>query len=154
MIHIRRYQDENADELWELFYNTVHFIAIQDYSKSQVDAWASKKIDRSSWRAMLAKNDPFLAIDNGKILGYADLQNDGLIDHFYCHHKFQGKGVGSILMQRILDEAEEKGIPRLYSYVSKTAKSFFESFGFLVVDKQEVVVRGETFINYLMEKVD
>ena len=44
MLYIRKYQEADTDELWELFYNTVHRVNIKDYSKSQVDAWASKDI--------------------------------------------------------------------------------------------------------------
>ena len=79
MLYIRKYQEADTDELWELFYNTVHRVNIKDYSKSQVDAWASKDIGINNWRAILIKNQPFLAVKSGKIIGYADLQEDGLI---------------------------------------------------------------------------
>ncbi|KJG63374.1 acyltransferase, partial [Raoultella planticola] len=36
---------------------------------------------------------------------------------------------------------------------SITAKPCFERHGFRVVEEQQVAVRGETFINYRMEKV-
>ncbi|AQS35666.1 Acetyltransferase, GNAT family [Shewanella psychrophila] len=152
MLSIRKYQEDDCDDLWALFYNTVRFINIKDYSKSQVDAWASKDIKRAAWSSILAKNQPFIAIVDGMVAGYADLQNDGLIDHFYCHHDYQGKGVGSALMQHIFDESTAKRLSKLYAHVSVTAKPFFESFGFKVVTEQEVSVRGEKLTNYLMEK--
>ncbi len=152
MLHIRKYQEDDADDLWALFYSTVHLVNINDYSESQVEAWASKKIKRSDWCAVLAKNKPFVAVVDGKVAGYADLQDDGLIDHFYCHHEYQGKGVGATLMLHIFDEFTAKGLSKLYAHVSTTAKPFFESFGFLVVTEQEVHVRGETLTNFLMEK--
>ena len=151
MLRIRKYQEDDCDDLWALFYNTVRFVNIKDYTKSQVDAWASKDIKRSAWRSILAKNQPFLAIVDGIVAGYADLQNDGLIDHFYCHHDYQGKGVGSALMLHIFDKSTDKGLSKLYAHVSVTAKPFFESFGFKVVTEQEVSVRGEKLTNYLME---
>lgn len=152
MLYIRKYQEADTDELWELFYNTVHRVNIKDYSKSQVDAWASKDIGINNWRAILIKNQPFLAVKSGKIIGYADLQRDGLIDHFYCHYEHQGEGVGRALMGHIFAEAATQNINKLYSHVSKTAKPFFESFGFQLIVEQEVVRRGERLINYLMEQ--
>ncbi|MPY24662.1 GNAT family N-acetyltransferase [Shewanella sp. YLB-07] len=153
MLRIRDYQEEDCHELWELFYNTIHFVNIKDYSKSQVEAWASKEIKRSDWCSVLTKNNPFLAIVDGKVAGYSDLQSDGLIDHFYCNHEYQGKGVGSALMQYIFDESTSRGLSKLYAHVSMTAKPFFESFGFQIVAEQKVNVRGEKLTNYLMEKV-
>lgn len=66
MFRIRQYQEEDSDDLWALFYNTVRLVNIKDYSESQVDAWASKGIKRSDWCSVLAKNKPFLAIADGK----------------------------------------------------------------------------------------
>lgn len=152
MLCIRKYQETDADELWELFYNTVHVVNIKDYSKSQVNAWASKDIELNRWHAILLKNQPFLAVKSAKIVGYADLQVDGLIDHFYCHHEHQAEGIGRALMKHIFVEAATQNINKLYSYVSKTAKPFFESSGFQLIAEREVSVRGERFTNYLMEK--
>jgi putative acetyltransferase len=40
----------------------------------------------------------------------------------------------------------------LFTEASITAKPFFQRMGFSVVKEQEVSRRGETFINYAMEK--
>ncbi|TMN96988.1 hypothetical protein CWB66_17410 [Pseudoalteromonas sp. S558] len=41
--------------------------------------------------------NPFVAILNGEVVGHADVQGDGYIDHFFCHWKHQGKGIGKAL---------------------------------------------------------
>ncbi|GAL34297.1 putative acetyltransferase [Vibrio maritimus] len=95
---------------------------------------------------------PFVATDGERILGYSDLQPDGLIDHFYCHHQFQGQGVGRALMNVIHEKAIEMSLPKLYSYVSITAKPFYHHFGFNIVRENEANVRGVGLKNFLMEK--
>lgn len=96
--------------------------------------------------------NPFIAQINGVIVGYSDLQSSGLIDHFFCHHSYQGSGVGKALMSHIFEKGKDRGINRFHSEVSITAKPFYEHFGFLVVKEQSFEVRGQKLTNYIMEK--
>ena len=61
-------------------------------------------------------------------------KEDGLIDHFFCHHEYQGKGVGRHLMEHVLRVGKLQGITRFYSEVSITARPFYEKFGFKVAN--------------------
>ena len=98
--------------------------------------------------------NPYIAVSNGTIAGYADLQSDGYIDHFYCKKDFIGKGAGGLLMRHILNEAQKANIKKLHSHVSITARAFFEYFDFNVVKAQQVSVKGVELTNYLMERLD
>lgn len=151
MISIRNFEITDTEMLWSLFYNTVRSINIQDYSFAQVQAWASDSIDPTVWQSMLIKNEPFIALINGTIVGYADLQQNGLIDHFFVHHEYQKQGVGNALMQHIFYTAKERDLVSLHANVSKTARPFFERFEFVVIKEQTVELRNEIFTNYLMQ---
>lgn len=157
MITIRPYQPEDAQILWQLFFHTVRQINVRDYTQAQVEAWAEDKSDLTDWIEKMKSNQPFVAtlnneiVDN-KIAGYADLQPNGLIDHFFCHHQYQGCGVGKALMAHIDEQAKQRNLTRLHADVSITAKPFFEHAGFVVKEKQSVSLRGQLFTNYKMEK--
>lgn len=157
MITIRHYQPEDAQILWQLFFHTVRQINVRDYTQAQVEAWAEDKSDLTDWIEKMKSNQPFVAtlnneiVDN-KIAGYADLQPNGLIDHFFCHHQYQGCGVGKALMAHIDEQAKKRNLTRLHADVSITAKPFFEHAGFVVKEKQSVSLRGQLFTNYKMEK--
>ncbi len=153
MINIRCYQTTDARALRQLFFNTVRLVNTKDYSQDQVEAWAPSDYDKQVWAQHMQTLKPFIAEIDEKIVGYADLQSDGLIDHFFCHHQYQGCGIGKSLMQHILQQAHEKSMTTLYSHVSITAKPFFERFGFTVEKKQEVEVRGQMLINFKMIKL-
>ncbi|MEE3717067.1 GNAT family N-acetyltransferase, partial [Tumidithrix elongata RA019] len=62
-------------------------------------------------------------------------------------------GVGSQIYLTIEAKALELDLQRLFVEVSITAKPFFERMGFSVLYQQEVACRGETFVNYVMEKL-
>lgn len=86
---------------------------------------------------------PYVAVLNERIVGYADLQESGYIDHFFCHHEYQRKGVGRNLFSFIESKANELGIIELSADVNITAKPFFESLGFTVIKQQVVIQRGQ-----------
>ena len=47
---IREYQTADCKELAELFYHTVHIVNAKDYTKEQLDAWATGKVDLKKWK--------------------------------------------------------------------------------------------------------
>jgi len=149
-IEVRKIRRGEEIELWKLFYNTIHNINSRDYSESQIAAWAPKDFDVEVAIKKFREIDPFVAIKDGIIVGYADIQNDGYIDHFYCHHEYQGQGVGKTLFSVLEHEVLKNGIMYMYSNVSITARPFFEKMGFRVEKEQLVQVRGEQLKNYRM----
>lgn len=154
MCIIRPYKDSDASALWAIYFHTVRYINIRDYSQAQVEAWAPQSFDVAVWRQKMSEISPFVAEMDDQIVGYADLQSNGLIDHFFCHHQYQGRGIGRALMAHIFAVGRSQGIKRYYSHVSITARPFYEHFGFKVVKTQQVDVRGQTLTNFVMEKIE
>ncbi len=152
MIVIRDYIESDAEALWELFFNTIRNINRRDYSQSQVEAWATDSLDSEYWTARMNGLSPFVAEINGVIVGYTDLQSDGLIDHFFCHHEYQGQGVGKALMNHVLEAGRSRGIHRYYSEVSITARPFYEHLGFHFVKEKIAEINGQKLKYNLMEK--
>ncbi|ANQ27037.1 acetyltransferase [Vibrio natriegens] len=152
MIKIRKYKESDARALWAIFYHTIRKVNIRDYSQAQVESWAPDNFDPDVWQRKMNSIAPFVAEINGEIVGYADLQKNGLIDHFFCHHEHQGKGVGRSLMEHVLNVGKQQGITKFYSEVSITARPFYEKLGFKVVHEQTVKVRGQKLRNFVMEK--
>jgi len=153
MIQVRRLKIADSLELWQLKVKTIKKVNIKDYSKEQIQAWAPDEYNPEKWLKRIQGMNPFIAEIDGKIVGFADIQDDGYIDHFFCHNEFQGQGIGKMLMQHIMEKSKEKSIPRVYSHVSITAKPFFEIFGFNVVKQQSMKIGNQTLTNYVMEKI-
>ncbi len=151
-MEIRRYKENEITDLWNLYFSTIHNVNMVDYTKEQINAWAPKDLDESIWQQKIINVNPYVAIIESKIVGYGDVQNDGLIDHFFCHHKFQRKGIGSKLYSWLERNAIERNLSRVYSEVSITARPFFLSKGFKVIEEQTLSLRGQNLINYKMSK--
>ncbi len=53
---IRKYEEKDLNSIIKLFYDTVHFINIKDYTQEQVNVWAPENIDENLWNKSLLKH--------------------------------------------------------------------------------------------------
>lgn len=149
---IRLFRPEDAEQIAQLFHDTVREVNVRDYSIAQVQAWSPDDLDFRDWVAVCSSRFTYVAEEAGLILGFGELEANGHIDCFYCHKDYQRQGVGQAIYQAIEAKARELELDRLFTEASITAKPFFQKVGFAVIAEQQVFRRGETFTNYRMEK--
>lgn len=147
---IRKYKSTDYKEIADLFYETIHSVCVNDYSKEELEAWAPTPIDYKKWRKRLDEKKPFLAVVDNKIVGFAEIENDGHIDCFYVHKDYQGQGVGALIFNHI--HTIGKNYEKLYAEVSITAKPFFLKHGFKVIKENIVHINNQKLTNFIMEK--
>lgn len=154
MYYIREFKAGDEVEIYQLFYDTVHHINRKDYTEEQLDVWAPKHPDLSRWQKTLAKNCTLVAInkEDGKIIGFSDMEKNGYLDRGYVHKDYQGQGIGKALLNAQEVKAKELGIKKLFSDVSITAKPVMEKLGYLTEAEQTKDLGGVLFINYRMTK--
>ena len=151
-MHIRRFQPGDELDLFGVYYSAIHLVARKDYTDNQVNAWAPSNLDHDLWVNRIRGINPFVAEIDNELVGYADVQANGYIDHFFVSGKHPRKGIGGALMEAIEAEADRLDIAELTSDVSRTAQPFFERFGFVVVELRKPVIRGVEVPNALMRK--
>jgi putative acetyltransferase len=151
-MEIRRFKLGDEAALFDVFFSAIHQTAAHDYSQEQIDAWAPTDYDQEAWAQYQQKNRPFVAVLNGNIVGYADVQPNGYIDHFFVCGNHPRQGIGTQLMARIHQEADALGLTELTANVSKTAEPFFALHGFQVLERGWPVRRGVPLQNARMRK--
>ena len=151
-MNMRSYKPEDAIALALLFTETVHSINAADYSPEQLAAWAPDPPDVDDWRRRLSERIAFVAEDDSEIVGFGTLESNGHLDHLYVHRCFQRQGVATALLQCIEQDAISRGLTRIFTEASITARPFFERAEFRLIASQEIDHNGISFTNYRMEK--
>lgn len=146
---IREYQSSDCKEITELFYNTVHKVNAKDYSKDQLDAWATGQIDLENWNQSFLEHYSVVAVEDKRIVGFGDIDKTGYLDRLYVHKDYQRQGIASTICDELEQAVNERTIT---THASITAKPFFAQKGYQVIKEQQVVRNGITLTNYLMEK--
>lgn len=151
-MNIRSYRAADCPLLAQLFYDTVHTVNARDYSPAQLAAWATGSVDLAAWNRSFLQHHTLVAIDADQIVGFGDMDQNGFLDRLYVHHAFQRRGVARAILQQLEEQAKARGVTRFTTHASITARPFFERFGYVVLQRNEVVRAGISLTNYTMEK--
>lgn len=146
---LRTYQPEDCPELAALFYHTVHTVNAKDYSLEQRNAWATGQVDLAAWNQSFLAHNTLIALNQGKIVGFGDMDQTGFLDRLYVHKDAQRMGIATALCDA-LERTVSTGT--IVTHASITARPFFEARGYTVLREQQVDRRGVLLTNYVMEK--
>jgi putative acetyltransferase len=152
MLIIRKFELRDLDECISLFRNTIHAINAKDYNESQLAAWAPNNIDRDIWEKKFTESIALVAEMNTEIVGFGNITHQGYVDMLYVHKNFQRQGVAKEILGKLESLASDTNSHYFATEASITARPFFESMGYHVLEKQTKEFRGEKFINYVMQK--
>lgn len=145
---LREYQPSDCKEITELFYHTVHTVNAKDYTKEQLNVWATGQVDVKKWNQSLQEHYSIVAVENDVIVGFGDIDSTGYLDRLFVHADYQGKGIATA----ICDQLEQSAPENITTHASITAKPFFEKRGYKVVKKQQIERQGIFLTNFCMEK--
>ena len=150
-MNIRLYETGDAPAMAKLFCDTVQTICAKDYTKEQLDAWTSGA-DTEEWHERFSHSLTLIAESGNDIIGFANLDGD-LLDMLYISKYYQRLGLGTELVTQLQLAARRRGLRRLVTFSSLTAKPFFLSLGWSIVRPNIAVRGGVSLSNYLMEKI-
>lgn len=150
-MEIKKYVTSDCAAMADLFYHTVHEVNKKDYSKEQLDAWATGRVDLEEWDKSFLEGDTFVAYEGERLVGFGDYKV-GLLDHLYVHENFQRQGVATAILREIEKIAKEQHGKEIVVHASITATPFFQSNGFSFVAGQDVEKDGIFLRNFIMEK--
>lgn len=147
---IRQMKGEDGAETLRLFQDTVRAVCAGDYSPAQLHAWIGERSLRDWTGSFFTEGRRALvAEEDGKIVGFADMTEDGYFDRLYVHKNFQRRGAATALADEL-----ERGCaaPAFTVYASITARAFFEKRGYALLRENAVLRGGETLLNFYMRK--
>lgn len=140
---------DDCGQIAELFYQTVHSVNARDYTKEQLDAWASGDVNLEEWNRSFLEHVTLAAVSDGAIVGFGDMDSSGYLDRLYVHKNHQREGIASAICDRLEQSVQGRSI---VTHASITARPFFERRGYCVVKEQEVVRNGIALKNFVMKK--
>jgi putative acetyltransferase len=85
-----------------------------------------------------------------RVVGFTDVDDHGYIDMLFVDPDAARQGVASALLAWVVATARDLDVTELTTHASLTARHFFETQGFKVVDERHPVFRGVTLTNFVM----
>ena len=73
---LRMYHTSDCEFLAELFYQTVHNVNAKDYTKEQLDVWATGNVNLNEWNQSFLEHFTIVAVKNEIIVGFGDIDKN------------------------------------------------------------------------------
>jgi putative acetyltransferase len=151
-VDIRPYTAEDLAALVAVFTSSVHELAARYYTPQQIDTWAPRPSQLAPWRERLRSLETVVATDAAILIGFISYTSAGHIDLLYTSPSYARRGVASSLYSSVERTLTSAGVRELLTEASLVARPFFERFGFVVSQEQNVLVGGYSFRRYAMRK--
>lgn len=139
---LARFTPADATSCYDVFYNAVHTGAAPHYSAAQRQAWAPHAAMSESFPEKLAAQVCWVARHAGKSVGFFSMEADGLLDMAYVAPDFRRTGLASDLYNKIIIDAQNLELGRLFTEASHLARPFFEKRGWSVTLPETVTRNG------------
>lgn len=152
-MELRKYREEDLKEIIDLFYETVCTVNRKDYSKEQIEVWANRKDTLLQRKDFFTSLYTIVATEEGKIVGYGNIDHAGYIDHLFVHKDYQGKKIATAICDELEQYSLAKGNTKITVHASITALPFFKGRGYCIKKEQKVKLNGIELTNYTMEKI-
>jgi putative acetyltransferase len=135
-VELRAYTANDAQATSVIFLRAVRETAPAHYSPEQVEAWAADFGGLESWAAARVAADTRLAVIEGRVVGFTDLDDHGYIDMLFVDPDFGRRGVASALLASVVALARQRGLPALTTFASLTSRPVFERHGFVITGER------------------
>ena len=109
---IREYISSDCERLADLFFQTVHTVNAKDYTKEQLNVWATGNVDLSVWNNSFLEHYTLVAVENDVTVGFGDIDNTGYLDRLFVHKDYQRQGIATALCDRL-----EAGFDKVTTHV-------------------------------------
>lgn len=151
-LFLKKMTIEDTKACLELFKHTIIHVNSKDYDDIQIQAWINPQRKFEDWQTSFENRHAYVVLDQDKIVGFIDMNDDGYLDRLYVHYQYQNCGIGKLLVNQVEKNAIENKISEIETHASITAKPFFEHLNYQVICRQTVNCRGVLMDNYVMKK--
>lgn len=140
---------ELANEIW-------HECFVGIISSGQIDYMVDKFQSLGAMTEQIENQhySYFAVRDNGELCGYIGVKSEDddrfFLSKLYLHKNYRGKGISSLMLAKVFDEARKIGKKRVYLTVNKhndRAVAVYKKIGFTTVDMTVTDIGN----NYVMD---
>lgn len=142
----------DASELQTL--RSVFVLAVEEsgsvYTAGQKAAWVSVGAGIGFWEELLRLEYVAAAYELDQLCGFTSMNQRGDLSMLYVHPEFQRKGVGTRLIEHIVDHATEEGYAHLRADASVLLKPLLLKLDFELMEEYQKEIRGQVFHNAIL----
>jgi len=139
--------------LKKVYFDSIQSLDENVYSKEQKKAWASQAWDNPNFEMSITQGKGWLLSEHETIVAFATRYPKNRISLFYCKGKYQRRGCGTLLLDKLQDEAKREGLDSLSTEASLISYKLFLKNGWEIIRKENITINNIFFERYKMVKI-
>ena len=151
-MNLRQITTKDQLELKKVYFDSIQSLDEKIYNQEQKRAWSSQAWDNPNFDNSINQGKGWLLSAKGIIIAYATRYPDNRISLFNCKGKFQRKGYGSRLLNKLEDEAKKEGLNFLSTEASLISYKLFLKNEWKIIRKEKIIINNIFFDRYKMIK--
>ena len=152
-MNLRQITIKDQLELKKVYFDSIQSLDEKIYCQEQKRAWSSQAWNNSNFEKSITKGKGWLLSKNEVTIAFATRYPTDRIALFYCKGKFQRKGCGTILLNKLEEEAKEEGLDYLSTEASLISYKLFLKNKWAIIRKEKVNINNIFFERYKMNKI-
>ena len=151
-MNLRQITIKDQLQLKKVYFDSIQSLDEKIYSEEQKTAWSSQAWNNPNFDKSITTGKGWLISKQENIIAFATRYPNDRIALFYCKGKFQRKGFGSMLLQKLEDEAKKEGLDSLSTEASLISYKLFLKNEWEIIRKEKVIINNIFFERYKMTK--
>ena len=152
-MNLRQITTKDQLELKKVYFDSIQSLDEKIYSKEQKRAWSSQAWNNQNFNQSITQGKGWLISEQRIIIAFATRYPNNRIALFYCKGKFQRKGCGSKLLNKLEEEAKKEGLDSLSTEASFISYTLFLKKEWEIIRKEKVTINNIFFERYKMAKI-
>ena len=152
-MNLRQITIKDQLELKMVYFDSIKSLDEKIYSQEQKRAWSSQAWENKNFDKSITNGKGWLLSEKGMIIAFATRYPKSRISLFYCKSKYQRKGFGTKLLNKLEDEALKEGLDSLSTEASLISYQLFLKNKWEIIRKEKVTIKNIFFERYKMIKI-
>jgi len=152
-MNLRQMTPKDQIEIKRVYFDSIQSLDEKIYSQEQKSAWSSQAWDNPNFDKSITLGKGWLLSEEGTVVAFVSRYPNDRISLFYCKGRFQRKGLGALLLQKVEDEAKKEGLDFLSTEASLISYGLFLKNKWAIIRKEKIIINNIFFERYKMIKI-
>ena len=151
-MHLRQINIKDKLDLKSIYFDSINSIEEKVYSLEQKQAWSSQAWENPEFDNALLKGKGWIIEENSNSEGFAIRYPENKLSLLYCRKESKRKGYGTVLLNKIEEEAIKDNINFLKTEASLISYKLLLKNNWNIIRKEKVIIKNTIFSRYKMFK--
>ena len=151
-MHLRQINIKDKSDLKSIYFDSINSIDEKVYSPEQKFAWCSQAWENPEFNKAILEGKGWAIEEDLDLKGFAIRYPENKLCLLYCRDNSKRKGLGTILLKKIEEEAKTDNISFIKTEASLISYGLLLKNNWIIIREEKVIIKDTIFNRFKMIK--